>query len=721
MFAEPVRRHLAPWLAAAGLPVLLIVTPVVLAVAVVVGSAGPAAAHASFVSAEPSPGTGLPQAPGQVVLEFTEPLVRPPSRIEILDESGTDVGKGDTRAVEGDPTAMRRKLGLLAPGVYTVEWTTLSPVDGHTLTGSYKFAVGGATVGEEAVEADPLSSEGPLGLAGRFVALVGLGLWAGSAALDGVAARAGAPEQARRLLRRVGPPMAAGGTALSLASTALVATGSLSALGQVALSSQSGLLRTGLVAAGVVASLPPVAHRGGDRWLLLVALPAETASGHAGSNPEPLLAAASFTVHLAAVGVWGYAIAVGVLAGRRITQVLAAFVSYAVAAGVVVGLTGLANAALVLTGPGDLATTSYGRMVGVKTVALAVIAVLGLAHNRARTRGAGTRGVRLAVRAEVVAILGTVAVATFLVGFPDPPREEAAHEAAAEADLTLEDLADEPAVSVPAVAGPYVVGLTVTPPKPGDVQLRLRILGAEAGDGLRDATVRATRPDADLVETSLEPCGRGCFAGEATLPGEGRWTLNTTVASNRHPVDVTVEAPLPAPDGARQFARTTTAMEQLRSARVREDLTDKEDGNVVTSEYTFQAPDRMRWEVTSGGSTRIAVGQTGYIKSRQGEPFESYEWPGDGFTWPTGFYESFWQDRAAVRLLGSETLDGVDTTVVGWVQPSYPAWYRMWVSEDTSRVRRLEMRAEGHIMDQVYRAYDEPVTVEPPAEAQPRS
>ncbi|MGH2659389.1 MAG: hypothetical protein ACRDHS_06930 [Actinomycetota bacterium] len=37
----------------------------------------PAGAHAGLVASTPSPGIGLPQAPGAVVLRFSEPLNTP--------------------------------------------------------------------------------------------------------------------------------------------------------------------------------------------------------------------------------------------------------------------------------------------------------------------------------------------------------------------------------------------------------------------------------------------------------------------------------------------------------------------------------------------------------------------------------------------------------------------------------------------------------------------
>lgn len=80
-------------------------------------------------------------------------------------------------------------------------------------------------------------------------------------------------------------------------------------------------------------------------------------------------------------------------------------------------------------------------------------------------------------------------------------------------------------------------------------------------------------------------------------------------------------------------------------------------------------------------------------------------------------------DRATTLGLGSRaaTGTGADTTVLAFVQPHYPAWYRLWVDHATGRIRRLEMRTKGHVMDQTYQAYDEAVTITPPPPAQPRA
>ncbi|MGH3440441.1 MAG: copper resistance protein CopC, partial [Nitriliruptorales bacterium] len=86
---------------------------------------------------------------------------------------------------------MRRDLGLLGPGTYTVRWTTVSPLDGHTRKGTHTFAIGGRATSEQAIESDPVSSQGWLGLAGRWIALAGLVAWAGHTVLRRRAVRPG--------------------------------------------------------------------------------------------------------------------------------------------------------------------------------------------------------------------------------------------------------------------------------------------------------------------------------------------------------------------------------------------------------------------------------------------------------------------------------------------------------------------------------------------------
>lgn len=671
----------------------------------------PASAHASFVAASPRPGLGVPQAPGAVVLRFTEPLNRRLSRIEVLDGKGNDVGEGPTAAVEGDGLAMQRRLGLLPPGTYTVRWTTVSTLDGHRLQGSYSFGVGTAATDAETVRASAVDSEGWLGLLGRLAALLGLSLWIGAGLLGRVAAGAGLGPARLLRLGRLAPGLVLGGTAASLLSLATLSTGSATRVLEVLSAGQSGWFRAGLLvlsAAGLAV---------GARWaglglaLAAAAVVTEAASGHAASSPAPALATASFSVHLTAVGAWVFAIAAAALA-RPVRPVLAALTPYAVGAAAVVALTGALNAALELNRPGELVSTGYGRVVLLKVAVITTMAGLGLSHYRLRRQPAAGEGlVRRPVRRELGAAMAGLVAATVLVGTPNPPREAEAAERVAAGDVVLAGLGSRPALSLAGASGPVVVGLTVLPPEPGPVELRVYVDGAEAGDGLRRVRVLGRGPAGARLEVPLALCGFGCFAGRAVL-ARGEWELGAQAESNRGPLRASFSTPIPAPDGRAELARAIQAMERLRSAAMREDLRGAVDGPLIVADYRFFAPDAF--EIRVAGREQVVIGDRSYERLDPAGTWTEGPWPGLPYTWPKGYYRTFWGDAAAVRLVGTEVVEGVPSRVVAFVLPRLPAWFRLWVGVNDGLVRRQEMRTRGHLMDHTYRDLDATSPIRPP-------
>lgn len=687
-----------------------------LTLAVLVLLASPASAHASFVQASPGPGSGVAQAPGDVVIRFTEPLVHDLSKIEVVDRDGRDVSRGPTQAVEGDAKAIRRPLGLLSPGSYEVRWTTVSPLDGHTLKGRYTFAVGATASPTDSVSDGPVDSEGWLGLVGRYIALTGLTLWAGFAVSRRAAARAGVPEHRLDVIGRAAPLAVATGGAASLVSSAVVAAGSISVLDTVVLSSTSGRLRLALVLVAVAGVVIGPARLWLVRGLVVAAVLAEAASGHAASSPIPTVAIPVFAIHLGAAGVWIMAVAAALMTQRPLSTALGALAPYAVVAAGVAGVTGVVNAGIEVTDAAYLTSTAYGRVVIAKAGAFGLVALLGMIHARARRReDTPSSLLRFAVRGEAAALAVVLGVATALVGFPNPPADAEAQERATETDPLLTALEEQDAVSLAQATDRLMVALTVLPPRPGPLEIRVQVLGAEPGDALRSGAVTAVGPGGATTEAALHPCatGFGCYRGQVETAAEGMWRFTVAFASNDGPVEATYALPLPTSDGADEFERMRAAMRTLESAVVHERLADRTDGPVVVSQYTFGAPDRMRWTV-EGGSDKIALGERGFSRSNPEEAWEEHPWPDPGFSWPEGFYDSFFAKSAAHRILGTDTIEGVETRILAFTQPELKAWYRVWVGTDDGRIRRLEMRAERHIMDQTYRAFDEPVSIEPP-------
>lgn len=677
----------------------------------VIAAASPVGAHAELVEASPAPGSGLPQAPGAVVVRFNEPLNHRLSNIEVLDPSGRDVGEGPTLAVEGDPNAMKRRLGLLSPGVYMVDWTTVSTLDGHSLHGSYSFGIGTSASANESIRASPIDSEGWLGLAGRFVALAGLTLWAGSALLSRVARPAEVPRPRLEPVSRGLPWLVFLGTAAAVTSSSLVSSGSLAGVADVLLGGSSGRWRTLLLTVSLLGGLMGQGRSILRGLLVGVALVSEAASGHAASSPAPLMATISFSIHLLAVGVWGFAIVASMLSGEGLRTALARFTPYAVGAAVAVALTGVANATMQLSAPGDLISTGYGRTLLLKSVAFVVIAGLGLTHYvLRRVPKARVSRLKPPIRAEAAGIAVAVALATVLVGFPNPPRETEVSEHAEDEDLAA--FVQQDAVSVARASGPFVVGLSVAPARPGRVDFRVDVLGVEPGDALRKARLRGRNGSGSTIEIPLAPCGSACFQGEGIVDAAGEWQFSVAIVSNRGSVALEASIPMPTPDAHHELERAIQAMETLRSARMRQELRGEIGGPTIVGRYRFEAPDKM--DIRVKDSHRIIIGDAEYRKASQGESWRKLDWPGSPFQWPKNHYRSFWRDPAAVRVLGVEKAEGERYRIVSFLQPDLPAWFRLWIRVSDGIVARQEMRAEGHIMDDIYSAVNEPVGIKPP-------
>lgn len=103
-----------------------------------------AAAHAELVRAEP-PADGLVvAAPDQLRLFFSEDVAssNPAPSIRLLDENGQE----KKVAIEAQGTKAREVIvdvPSLSNGTWTVAWTVKSADDGHVLSGTYAFRVGG--------------------------------------------------------------------------------------------------------------------------------------------------------------------------------------------------------------------------------------------------------------------------------------------------------------------------------------------------------------------------------------------------------------------------------------------------------------------------------------------------------------------------------------------------------------------------------------------------
>ena len=103
-------------------------------------AAGVAGAHSFLERADPRPGSTVKSAPSEVRLRFTERLEPAFSTVQVTDDKGRRVDRGEAQTEPGSPRQLRVPLERLGAGLYTVRWRVLS-VDSHVVEGDFSFRV----------------------------------------------------------------------------------------------------------------------------------------------------------------------------------------------------------------------------------------------------------------------------------------------------------------------------------------------------------------------------------------------------------------------------------------------------------------------------------------------------------------------------------------------------------------------------------------------------
>lgn len=116
-----------------------------------------ASAHADYVRSEPARSARLEAPPEQVTVWLSERVDPSASWLRVYDEDGERVDDGDTKVANLDKgSRLSVALDGVGPGAYTVNWDTVSKVDGHTNPGSFGFAVGDFLPPEPVAEKESL-------------------------------------------------------------------------------------------------------------------------------------------------------------------------------------------------------------------------------------------------------------------------------------------------------------------------------------------------------------------------------------------------------------------------------------------------------------------------------------------------------------------------------------------------------------------------------------
>ena len=119
------------------------VLPALFGLLVFLTLSGSASGHAGLESSVPPADALLATPPREIALNFTEPIELAAVTVTAVDERGQPIRLSAPRF---DPDNNRRVLissGDFSLGAFTVSWTNRSSTDGHTLSGSFAFRVGG--------------------------------------------------------------------------------------------------------------------------------------------------------------------------------------------------------------------------------------------------------------------------------------------------------------------------------------------------------------------------------------------------------------------------------------------------------------------------------------------------------------------------------------------------------------------------------------------------
>ncbi len=551
--------------------------------------ARPADAHAVVITSSPAAGQVVVRAPGEVWVQFSEPVSAAEGALRVLDSQGRRVDLGSSES-SGREVLSSQLEGGLGDGTYVIDYRVIS-ADGHPVAGAIVFGVGEGTAIDSGVAAaaDPderalevaagfarfFTYVGALGAAGLglFLAffldgrgLLGARRWDENDLAPSEGPSAGAEGESARALGTAGPDLLSdprrSAAPLVRAGALLGALGAVVVVGiQAALVTGDGwsaafdadslrralgdglgwstaVLLVGLAGVHVSAHL-----RGptGPRVLAFYGWLAVAASfalwGHTGTAEPRWLGVGADVVHTAAAAVWlGGLVGMGVVlvvrgraakepSGVRAlaTDTAEVVVRFSDAAALTVTALVVAGVALAVTqvsSLGQLTSTTYGLMLLVKVLLVAVVLAVA-AYNRWRLRPSlesepqAWRKLTRTVGAEVLVLLAAVAVTSALV-VTTPAR-------------TAGEVAPVAAFSAPLATG-GTVNITVVPADVGPNVAHVQYfddVGRPMAD-VRSVEVQVVPEGGDIgpITTTATRAGPGHFiANGVQVPRPGTWEL----------------------------------------------------------------------------------------------------------------------------------------------------------------------------------------------------
>ncbi len=550
------------------------VVGVVVAGAMVLLVAAPASAHAQLISTTPEANAILTAPPRQVTLQFGENVEVSLGAIRLFDANGNEISIGPPEHPGGTGAVVAADLPTLGTGAYVVAWRVVS-ADSHPVHGAFTFQIGaGSGVTDPNLVSRILTSEGGDRIVGvvlgaaRFLAYAALAVLVGGLWMLAVAWPDG--ERSRRARAVLWAALVVGllATAAGIGVQAPYAEGSsLSRMfepagWQAVVATRSGrawearLLLLAVAGAGLLFTL---------RWIRsstwrLVALVAGGAlvvayaeSGHGGVGRDAFVGLVSTIGHLTAMSIWvgGLVMLALVVLPTAVTAdalaVTRRFSAYAFAAVAVIVVSGVVQAWRQVGSLDALTSTTYGRVLLVKTALVIGLIGVGAASRRLLQRRlldwrpqTPARALSAAVNDDAI----NEVVADDVVDEPESARRRLRRTIGAEvvlaaAVLTVTSLLVATAPAIAQASGPFdatvvqgnrIANITVIPAHAGRNTLHIYVI--TPGGALQAASeisVSITNSDRDVgpLSVDVEIAGPNHVTTDAMqIPFAGTWQLD---------------------------------------------------------------------------------------------------------------------------------------------------------------------------------------------------
>ena len=679
-------------------------------------------AHANLVSSAPAADSLQATPPLELEMTFSEPVDISGVVVTTVDQDGRAV-KLDAPRI--DPTNDRVVLvssSDFSIGAYTVSWSNRSLTDGHTLSGSFAFRVGGT---DRAPAAATVEGQRPPAWAVllRWLAFLGVAPAVGMLLLF-------ADPRRRRIVQ--------GGLAVAVVATLLdpvllsafppsgAESGSI--LDAIRAEPNGWWVRLiGLAIALVISVLP----WSGDYWRLavgaagLVGIAGLALTSHAAGRETWTWAATGVAfLHNAAVGIWIGALALLVLAPesdrvRELTQ----FAKRALPLAGIAVVAGVINAGFIFPNLDTLTSTDYGRVLIGKVIVVAL--VLGLAAYHHLSLRGSLKALPSLMRNSVRFELGLVAIAVAFastLALLAPP--QVSHGELARIDLAMP-------TSSELTADQVFVRLTIDPAKTGQNTLTTY---ATQGPPLTVETDASGAPQAvnhppltdvqlmriDLTSidlpiaprsVDLTPLGDGRFQSNGVnFSANGWWRAVVTVRRAGVAEDASSEFIVRVPDpnvvGFDQTAGNksdpnaealyNTAVQQFTQQTwsvMSQDLSGGNGGveisNQVWSNGGLQIQTPQIQMIRLNGK-RYLLDQTGQWRVTDDSD------PGGPTTWVQE-----WDGATDFALGNQEQIGGQTAQALHFYVPQSvlaPAFYTLWVSTESGQILQEAMISRSHYM-----------------------